>query len=216
MLLTLILFSVATFLERRGPLAPVRFARFTGQCRNGFGEGDAIEVLHQGDDIAASAAATAVKDLLPDIDGEAVIAAPPFGPAELLCPDALQFDVAPGDLVLDADGARTLDPRIEGGGVMTPVPEALFVIVREGGRACARNAPPLRGRDVFKDGVTAQLTADVGLDHKRVGLALARRRILRCSPGHSALSWSAMIGIIMVVRRSTSPGYRSKSGHSRR
>ena len=39
-------------------------------------------------------------------------------------------------------------------------------------RACARSAPRHR-RDVFEDGVAAQLATDFGLNDERVGLAFA-------------------------------------------
>jgi hypothetical protein len=67
-------------------------------------------MLHEGDDIAAPLAAAAVPNLLAGVDCESVGAAALRAWSAALGPAAVQFDTAPPDFILNADGAGLRDP----------------------------------------------------------------------------------------------------------
>jgi hypothetical protein len=80
------------------------------QCGNGIIKSAPVQMLDEGDDIAASLAAAAIPNLLASVDRESVGAAALRAWSAALGPAAIQFDTAPRDFILNADSAGLRDP----------------------------------------------------------------------------------------------------------
>src|SRR5206468_2100476 len=85
-----------------------RLALVAGERHDGYLEVDAVEVLHQVDDVAAFSAASAIPDLFLDVDGEAICPAA-YGAGSNAFTATDELDPAARDLVLDPRCLRSVD-----------------------------------------------------------------------------------------------------------
>ena len=80
------------------------------KCGSGSIKSAPVQMLDEGDDIAAPLAAAAMPNLLPGVNRESVGAAALRAWSAALGATAVQFDPAPRDFILNADSAGLRDP----------------------------------------------------------------------------------------------------------